>query len=56
MKNIFNNLNNSFVIGNKLFWKTIKLFFFCYKNNNGTNLKLVEGDDILNDEEKLRRN
>ena len=56
MKNIFNNRNHSFVIAINYFGKQLNYFFFCNKNNNGTNLKLVEGDNILNDDEKLRRN
>ena len=51
-KNFFNKLNISFVLGNKLFWKTVKPFF----SNNGShrgNVKLVEGDKLLQDDSEV---
>ena len=42
----FNNLNPSFVTGNKLSWKTIKPFFYN-KGNYGSQIKLVEKDEVL---------
>ena len=34
---LFNGLNPSFFTDNKLFWKTVKPFFFD-KKNNGANI------------------
>ena len=51
-KNFFNKLNTSFVLDNELFWKTVKPFF----SNNGShrvNIKLVEGDKLLQDDSKV---
>ena len=51
-KNFFNKLNTSFVSENKLFWKTVKPFF----SNNGShrgNIKLVEGDKLLQDDTEV---
>ena len=42
-KRFFNKLNPSFVIDNKLFWKTIKPFL-SNKGSSGKNIKLVEYD------------
>ena len=50
-KKFFNGLNPSFVTDNKLFWKPVKPFF-CDKGNYGTNIKLVEEEEVLqNDSE-----
>ena len=35
-----------------LFWKTIKPFF-SNKHNHNTNIKFVEGDEILKEDEKI---
>ena len=51
-KNFFNKLNPSFVNDNKLFWKTIKPFF-SNKGSSGSNIKLVEKDEILQDDKKI---
>ena len=51
-KNVFNKLNTSLVSDNKLFWKTVKPFF----SNNGShrgNIKLVEGDKLLQDDSEV---
>ena len=40
----FNNPNSSFVTDGKLFWKKTKTFF-SNKNDHGTNIKLVAGDE-----------
>ena len=51
-KNFFNKLDISFVPDNKLFWKTVKPFF----SNNGShrgNIKLVEGDKLLQDDSEV---
>ena len=50
----FNNLNPSFVTDNKLFWKTIKPFFLN-KGNYGSQIKLVEKDEVLQDDELIAR-
>ena len=47
-KRFFNNLNPSFVTDNKLFWKTIKPFF-SNKGNYESQIKLVEKDEVLQD-------
>ena len=51
-KNLFNELNTSFVSDNKLFWKTVKLFFSNNGNHQG-NVKLVEGDKLLQDDSEV---
>ena len=50
----FNNLNPSFVTDNKLFWKTIKPFF-SNKGNYGSQVKLVEKDEVLQDDELIAK-
>ena len=50
-KKFFNKLNPSFVNDNKSFWKTIKPFFSS-KGSCGSNIKLVEKDEILQDDKK----
>ena len=49
-KRFFNNLNPSFVTDNKLFWKTIKPFF-SNKVNYGSQIKLLEKDEVLQDDD-----
>ena len=51
-KNLFNKLNTSFVSNNKLFWKTVKAFFSNNGNHRG-NIKLVEGDKLLQDDSEV---
>ena len=51
-KNFFNKLNTSFVSDNKLFWKTVKLFF-SNKGSQRGNIKLVEGDKLLHDDSEV---
>ena len=51
-KKFFNKLNPFFVNDNKLFWKTIKPFF-SNKGSSGSNIKLVEKDEILQDDKKV---
>ena len=41
-----------FPFDNKLFWKTIKPFF-SNKGSSGSNIKLVEKDEILQDDQKI---
>ena len=45
-KRFFNDLNQSFVTDNKLFWKTTKPFF-SNKRNYKLQIKLVEEDEVL---------
>ena len=45
-KNFFNKLNASLVSDNRLFWKTVKRFF-SNKGSHRSNIKLVEGDKLL---------
>ena len=54
-KKFFNGLNPSFVTDNKLFWKMVKLFF-SDKGNYGANIKLVEGEEVLQNDSKLPKN
>ena len=51
-KQFFNKLNPFFVNDNKLFWKTIKPFF-SNKGSSGSNIKLVEKDEILQNDKKI---
>ena len=51
-KKLFNKLNPSFVNDNKLFLKTIKPFF-SNKGSSESNIKLVEKDEILQDDKKI---
>ena len=51
-KNFFNNLNTSFVLDNKLFWKTVKPFF-SNKGSHRGNIQLVEGDKLLQDDSEV---
>ena len=50
-KTFFNKLSTSFVSGNKLFWKIVKSFF-SNKGSHQGNLKLVEGNKLLQDDSK----
>ena len=50
----FNSLNPSFVTDNKLFWKTIKPFF-SNKGNYGLQIKLVEKDEVLQDDDLITK-
>ena len=54
-KKFFNGLNPSFVTDNKLFWKTVKLLL-SDKENYGANIKLVEGEEVLQNDSKLPKN
>ena len=51
-KKFFNRLNPSFVTDNKLFWKTIKPFF-SDKGNYGDNIKLVEEEQVLQNDSEI---
>ena len=53
-KRFFNNLNPSFVTDNKLFWKTIKPFF-SNKGNYGSQIKLVEKDEVLQEDDLIAK-
>ena len=51
-KNFFNELNTSFMLDNKWFWKTVKPFFSNQGSHWG-NVKLVEGDKLLQDDSEV---
>ena len=51
-KRFFNNLNSPFVTDNKLFWKTLKPFF-SNKGNNESQIKLVEKDEVFQDDDLI---
>ena len=51
-KKFFKKLNTSFVNDNKLFWKTVKTLF-SNKGSPGSNIKLVEKDEVLQDDKKI---
>ena len=51
-KKLFDNLNTSLVSDNKTFWKVIKPFF-TNKSAFGRNIKLIEKEDILNDDTEI---
>ena len=51
-KKFSNGLNPSFVTDNKLFWKTVKPFF-SDKGNYGANIKLVEGEEVLQNDSEI---
>ena len=53
-KRFFNNLNRFFVTDNKLFWKTIKPFF-SNKVNYGSQIKLAEKDEVLQDDDLIAK-
>ena len=53
-KRFFNNLNPSFGTDNKLFWKTIKPFF-SNKVNYGSRIKLIEKDEVLQDDNLIAK-
>ena len=53
-KRFFNNLSPYFVTDNKLFWKTIKPFF-SNKGNYGPQIKLVEKDEVLQDDDLIAK-
>ena len=53
-KRFFNNLNPSFVTDNKLFSKTIKPFFWN-KGNYGSQIKLVEKDEVLQEDDLIAK-
>ena len=53
-KQFFNNFDLSFVTDNKLFWKTIKTLF-SNKGNHGSQIKLVEKDEVLQDDDLIAK-
>ena len=53
-KRFFNNLNPSFFTDNKLFWKTNKPFF-SNEVNYGSQIKLVEKDEVLQDDDLIAK-
>ena len=53
-KRFFNNLNLSFAADNKFFWKTIKPFF-SNKENYGSQIRLVEKGEVLQDDDLIAK-
>ena len=53
-KKFFNGLNLSFVTDNKLFWKTVNPFF-SDKGIYGANIKLVEEEEVLQNDSEIAR-
>ena len=53
-KRFLNSLNRSFVTDNILFWKTIKPFF-SNNGNYGSQIKLIEKDDVLQDDDLIAK-
>ena len=53
--NLFNGLNPSFVTDYKVFWKPVKPFF-CDKGNYGTNIKLVDEEEVLQNDNEIAEN
>ena len=51
-KKFFNSLSPSFVTDNKLFWKMVKPFF-SDKGNYGGNIKLVEEEEVLQNDSEI---
>ena len=52
-KEYFNSLNMKQVSLNKLFWKSVKPFFFNVKGSNSSKIVLVEVNNIISDEEEI---
>ena len=52
IKMFFNSLNSSVISDNQKFWKTVKLLF-SNKGNYGNKIKLVENEEIINDDTKV---
>ena len=53
-KRFFNDLNSFFVSDSKLFWETIKPFF-PNKGNYGSEIKLAEKDEVLQDNDMIAK-
>ena len=51
-KNFLNSLNLSFVKDKKRFWNTVKPFF-SDKGDRGSNIQLVEDNELLKDDQKI---
>ena len=52
-KEYFNSLNMKQVSDNKLFWKSVKPFFFNDKGSNSSKITLVEENNIISDEAEI---
>ena len=50
-KKLFNKLNPSFVNDNKLLWKRVKQLF-SNQGSSKSNIKLVEKDEVLQDDKE----
>ena len=53
-KRFFNNLSPTFVTDNKLFWKRIEPFF-SNKGNYGSHVKLVETEEVLQEDDLIAK-
>ena len=53
-KTFFNSLNPSVVSDNRKFWKTVKLLFSS-KGSYGNKIKLVENEEIIDDDTKVAK-
>ena len=51
-KMFFNSLNSSVISDNRKFWKTVKPLF-SNKGNYGNKIKLVENEEIIDDDTKV---
>ena len=51
-KMFVDSLNLSVISGNRKFWKIVKLLF-SNKGNYGNKIKLVENEEIINDDTKV---
>ena len=51
-KTFFDSLNPSVVSDNRKFWKTVKLLFSS-KASYGNKIKLVENEEIIDDDTKV---
>ena len=53
-KTFFNSLNPPVVSDNRKFWKTVKLLFSS-KGSYGNKIKLVENEEIIDDDTKVAK-
>ena len=51
-KKFCNGLNPSFITDNKLFWKMVQPFF-SDRGNYGANIKLVEEEEVLQNDNEI---
>ena len=53
-KMFFNSLNSSVISDNRKFWKTVKPLF-SNKGNYGNKIKLVENEEIIDDDRRTKQ-